>query len=869
MSRALTVGGGVLVLLGLAVWLQGQPRSGTAASRAQLLSLNETNWDDTCPEGKEVDAIYGDYVLKNRHLTAVIAQPLPTRNANMTTNEVGGGLIDLVDASGGGDQLTAYLPGRRNDKFASAEYSQSADGQAWTVVNTLDERGVAAASVALTMLAPGSKTRPAARVTYKLGEHDLAVTVETVYHNTGSDAVDVTLEDDFRVDGGKEELTRSPNGVADAFWLYDSFWGQAYGLAADGRKLQLTSDARTTQIKYVDADQDGSVTLQPGERVTLTRTIQPATDRLALAEAAARRRQTPVVPCRMMLRDAAGRPLPRALCELRQGETLYGTAMSDGAGLVTAMLPAGTYQAAASRYGVRGEANAELVVPPDVFQHDADLVLPALGVGRVVGAITDDAGRPLPCKLEFRPQGDLKLHLGPETAEYGVRNLRYAPLGKFEQELPPGMYEVRISHGPEYDLVKLPLEVRPRQDTPLAAKLVRSVNTTGWVSSDFHSHASPSGDNSSSQLGRVINLVCEHIEFTPCTEHNRVSTYAPHVERLGIGEYFATVSGIELTGSPLPLNHQNAFPMVLKPRTQDGGGPQTATSLEEQIERLALWDDRSEKLIQVNHPDLGWMFYDRDGNQQPDAGHERAFPFMDVMEIHPVDNVLDLAPFATIGGNTRFHNTIFRWLQLLNQGYRIAGVVNTDAHYNFHGSGPLRNWIQSPTDLPAEIQPMDMVHAAEQGRLVMSNGPFLEVWASETGRAEKVTSGQELAVPSKSVTLYVRVECPNWLDVDRVFVLVNGRIDPRHNYSRTDHPQLFHAGAVKFAETLTLTVDEDAHVIVATGDAGGTLGEVYGDAERKTQPAALTNPIYLDVDGNGFTANKDPLDADLPVKFAP
>jgi hypothetical protein len=869
MSRAQTVGGGVIVLMCLAVWLQGQPRSGTATSHAQLLSLNEANWDDACPEGKEVDAIYGDYVLKNRHLTAVIAQPLPTRHANMTTKEVGAGLIDLVDGSGGNDQLTAYLPGRRNDKFASAEFSQSADGQTWTVVNALDEHGVTGASVALTMLAPGSKTRPAAKVTYKLGEHDLALTVETVYHNTGSDAVEVTLEDDFRVDGGKEELTRSPNGVADDFWLYDSFWGQAYGLAADGRKLQLTSDARTTQIKYVDANLDGSVTLQPGETVTLTRRIQPATDRLALAETAARRRQTPVVPCRMMLRDAAGRPLPRALCELSQGETLYGTAMSDGTGLVTAMLPAGTYRAAASRYGVRGEANVELVVPADVFQHDADLVIPALGVGRVVGAITDDAGRPLPCKLEFRPQGDLKLHLGPETAEYGVRNLRYAPLGQFEQELPPGMYEVRISHGPEYDLVKQPLEVRPQQDTPLAAKLVRSVNTSGWVSSDFHSHASPSGDNSSSQLGRVINLVCEHIEFAPCTEHNRVSTYDPHIKRLGIGAYMATVSGMELTGSPLPLNHQNAFPMVLKPRTQDGGGPQTATSFEEQIERLALWDDRSEKLIQVNHPDLGWMFYDRDGNQQPDAGHERAFPFMDVMEIHPVDNVLDLAPFVTLGGNTRFHNTIFRWLQLLNQGYRIAGVVNTDAHYNFHGSGPLRNWIQSPTDQPAEIQPLEMVHAAEQGRLVMSNGPFLEVWASETGRAEKVTSGQELAVPSKSVTLSVRVECPNWLDVDRVFVLVNGRIDPRHNYSRLDHPQRFHAGAVKFAETLTLTVDEDAHVIVATGDAGGTLGEVYGEAERKTQPAALTNPIFIDIDGNGFTANKDRLDADLPVKFAP
>ncbi len=41
--------------------------------------------------------------------------------------------------------------------------------------------------------------------------------------------------------------------------------------------------------------------------------------------------------------------------------------------------------------------------------------------------------------------------------------------------------------------------------------------------------------------------------------------------------------------------------------------------------------------------------------------------------------------------------------------------MNTDAHYNLHGSGALRNWIQSPTDEPSQLKYMDMVHAAEQG----------------------------------------------------------------------------------------------------------------------------------------------------------
>src|SRR5262249_8934018 len=145
-----------------------------------------------------------------------------------------------------------------------------------------------------------------------------------------------------------------------------------------------------------------------------------------------------------------------------------------------------------------------------------------------------------------------------------------------------------------------------------------------------------SGDNTSSQYGRVLNLLCEHVEYAPCTEHNRVSTYAPHLERLQAAHLMGTCTGIELTGSPLPLNHQNAFPMVMTPRTQDNGGPLPNVSPEAQIARLALWDNRSEKLVQQNHPDLGRLFFDKDGDGKPDGGFAESIPFMDAIEVHPL-----------------------------------------------------------------------------------------------------------------------------------------------------------------------------------------------------------------------------------------
>ena len=101
----------------------------------------------------------------------------------------------------------------------------------------------------------------------------------------------------------------------------------------------------------------------------------------------------------------------------------------------------------------------------------------------------------------------------------------------------------------------------------------------------------------------------------------------------------ATCVGVELTGRPLPLNHQNAFPLVLIPNTQDNGAPTSDDDPEIQIERLALWDASSDKLVQVNHPDIGWMFRDRDGNRMRDSGFQGMHEKMDVIEVHPLETI--------------------------------------------------------------------------------------------------------------------------------------------------------------------------------------------------------------------------------------
>jgi len=322
---------------------------------------------------------------------------------------------------------------------------------------------------------------------------------------------------------------------------------------------------------------------------------------------------------------------------------------------------------------------------------------------------------------------------------------------------------------------------------------------------------------------------------------------------------------MELTGNPLPVNHQNAFPLKHKPRTQDGGGPVTDANPVAQIERLALWDDRSDKLVQENHPNLFQIIGDKDLNGEADGGFEKMFGFMDVMEVHPHEEIFNKPEKDERGRLSR--NPIYHWMQLLNLGYRIPGVVNTDAHYNYHESGWQRNYIKSSTDDPAKIDTMEMVHESEAGHVIMTTGPFMEVslQAKKAGDRRRHLPGDEVVAPGGEAVLSVRVQCPNWLDVNRLQVFTNGRATKELNFTRRETPEPFANGVVKFEADITLELKEDTHIIVAAIGEGLQVGRVMGPRWGEKPPVAVSNPIFVDVDGAGFEPNGDLLDVPLPL----
>ncbi len=835
---------------------------GVPAFAADLVSLTPLNYDEYVPDGKEVDAIYGDYALRNDHIVVVVADPIPGRDANMMVRNSGGNIIDLTTRRLQSDQIWTYYAGAARLNYAFE--SIAVDGE---IKSTPDRYAVSVRgkTVRLTVVSAATEKYPATRVHYSLTDDAPYIIIESEFTNTAQQPLTVSLIDSIRADrsGDKNAVEKAANGTADRFWLQDPWFGQAYVVVADEGQIGANTgqDGRAPSVLTFHADTSGEKVLAPGESFRMTRYVVPG---VTLFEAQATANTLKGVPQKniaIRVTDTKGHAVSGADVQLTHGETNLGICPTRSDGTLSFGLPEGAGYTA--KVSALGYGETEIVLDPATA---GDYAVQLLAAGRVIADIRDDRGSRVPCKIQFYGRNGLRdPYFGPDSMIYGIHNALYTPDGRAEQALPPGSYDVVVSYGPEYDAIFTTVDITQGGVSRLEGTLKRVVDTKGWISADYHSHSTPSGDNAASQRGRVLNLLAEHVEFAPCTEHQRIDSYIDHLRFFGATERMFTCTGMELTSSPGDLNHQNAFPLEWKPRTQGGGAPLTDLDPEIQIERLKRWDNGADKIVQQNHPDMVHMFFDRDNNGNRDGGYSRMASFMDCIEIHPPQAIF-WAPFTDkrapgAAADRVLRNNMSTWLQMYNMGIGVPGVVNTDAHYNFHGSGWLRNYVAATSDDPAALRVPDLVAATRAGRVIMTNGPFLEaeVVSDAPGDQSRGQAGDTVMAAGGTAKLHIRVQCANWLDVDRVQVLLNGRYAPELNFTRASHPDYFRDGVVKFEAEVPLALKEDSHVVVATTGENSTLGLVYGPGRGAANPTALNNPIFVDIDGNGFSPNGDTL----------
>jgi hypothetical protein len=316
------------------------------------------------------------------------------------------------------------------------------------------------------------------------------------------------------------------------------------------------------------------------------------------------------------------------------------------------------------------------------------------------------------------------------------------------------------------------------------------------------------------------------------------------------------VRGVEVTSStasevaPWTIGHHNAWPQAYAPLAHRKGAPPSQDLSVAELYSL-LRRERGARVVQLNHP-RGKRPGIHDGNyfthlatlgEALDVSLPLAAPPNAALLEPSVDGTraLDFDVLELMNGDSWSQylatRTDFHWL--LRQGVRRAATANSDTHGPDELAGIPRNYVRVPSGLEGDDAALDA--ALRLGRSFGTTGPLVARFAVNGG-----SLGDTVRAPGGRATVEYEVIAAPWVPRGEVRILVNGEI-----VRIFDEP----AGVVE------LSLARDAFVTLEAGVPIDVDPEIwrathpgsYRDALAPGfLPAAFTNPIYVDVDGDGM-----------------
>ncbi|MBI2478608.1 MAG: hypothetical protein HYV60_08210, partial [Planctomycetia bacterium] len=336
--------------------------SAVSVSATELVRLTPDTWDEYAPAGKEVDCIYGDYVLRNDKMIVVIAEPLPTRHANLTVHNNGAMIIDLTRRDMPNDQLSAYHPNGMQVSFHSPDrVAIKCDGNAVSVDGSEIVRGGNIEWQCSTTANSGLEVT----VRYTLVDGSDVVKTETIVRNPTAEKIEFTASDYMRADRSFEFGGDPATGL---FWAHDDWFKQAYGVIVEGRTLKQGGSRGS--VLEIQQDGNAKISLAANESTTISRSLFPGASLLEVRGIANR---AAGIACRgntFRVADKAG-PVVHAKLTVSLAGQGYGSARTDTDGKVKFMMPR---DAAEFNYvieasgGRRVEGTYKVVKEDEVFE---------------------------------------------------------------------------------------------------------------------------------------------------------------------------------------------------------------------------------------------------------------------------------------------------------------------------------------------------------------------------------------------------------------------------------------------------------------------------------------------------------------------
>ena len=443
-----------------------------------------------------------------------------------------------------------------------------------------------------------------------------------------------------------------------------------------------------------------------------------------------------------------------------------------------------------------------------------------------VRVVDEATGEGIPARVTITDEGGELVEVWyAQSATTAVRKgVVYAPVAGAGMEVPAGTLVVWASRGPEWSRARERIELA--DETSLELGLRHEVDTGGWIACDTHLHTLTfSGHGDSSIEERMVTLAGEGVELAIATDHNHNTDYRPWQREQGLESWFTPVVGNEVTTK---VGHFNAFPLDPKDEVPAYDG----TDYVKIVEGIRA---KGAKAVILNHP------------RWPD--HERG-PF-GVAGLNPYTGAREL-PLPIVFDATELINSctvendpmqLFRdWFALLNRGERVAAVGSSDSHTVGEPVGQGRTYVLSETDEAAAIDVDQASLNIAQGRSSISMGIFLEVQV-DTGGA-----GDLVSIVEPEFFVGLRIAAPSWVQPESVSIFVNGiekAASPLEEVApETEDP----AFETHFMTSIPWTHPHDAWVVcVVTGpEAGEPFWPMTND-----YTLAATNPVFLDVDGDG------------------
>lgn len=537
--------------------------------------------------------------------------------------------------------------------------------------------------------------------------------------------------------------------------------------------------------------------------------------------------------------EGSGVVVPGARIDVlrKRNDGSYGTLVSGWAD------DKGAYAIRVPRVGAKGDLHLIARAPgrtssPDIAVPEgegpfADLELRLGPPGALGHDVRDGDDKPLPARLSL-------------YSDTGERvELQFATAGQGSFPVPPGSYTLVATRGYHYEPWKGEVKVEVGKTTQVQIQLAKVIDTSGWMGFDGHVHSDPSPDSTVWLPDRYRNGAAEGLEVIGHTEHEILVDSEPARLASGVASWIRGVGGEEVTAT-LP-EHTNMIGVKADPNHRRGAPVKWFGLDLQQIfdaERA-----RGAGFVALNHPRKGcnWLCvigYDRitlgPADIDPTVLGLPASATLWTWDFDAVEllNGMDDNVFLDAKHPERT-GTFDDWMSFWNGGHFITGLAVTDVHGDDPPGAP-RTYFAVPSDDLAKFEPSWLIDAVKAGRTMAGAGAFARVSIDGKGPGELVPGS---AVKDGKVELKVKVEAISGIDVTRVLVLVN--CDTALDL-KTTAPD----GVVKLDVKESLALTKDAHVVVVAFGSK-PMPQSFEQVDPKRVPRVITNPIRVDVDGDG------------------